>query len=395
MNFYEDFRDNHSNQKNMRSPWAFFLVGFAGVIMGAILLLLIFIGGGWLFNGFSPFSPPRNEEETNQDQNLESQEEERLPLPPREHQNTEVVNAVERVASAVVGVSNYRDTPSPQGYSRREQGTGSGVVVEPGGIIITNHHVITGADTVKVIFQDHEVIEAEVIGKDPETDLAVLEIETDRNLDYAKFTDEERLFPGETAIAIGNPLGLAFQQTVTVGVVSATERQVRIPGSEYNYTFLQTDAAINEGNSGGPLVNIRGEIIGINSAKVLDPRVEGIGFAIPGTTVERVTRDIMDHGYVVRPHLGVLIMDYSEVTGIATESGVYVEEVEPGSPADEAGIRSGDVIVKLSGKEINYYAQLFDALLNYYPGDNVDISVMRDDAKETFHVTLGEAPEGW
>jgi len=387
MGFYEDF-ENYQSRGSKKSFWPYFLTGMIGVLAGGLLLIAVLSWGGWLSERES--LPPSSNE--NHEQEESRQEETPLP-PPQEHQDTDIVNAAERVAPAVVGVSNYRYVQSGGERALIEQGTGSGVVVSPDGLIVTNQHVINNAEEIKIIFQDREVKTASVVGEDVETDLAVLEIETEGNLEYAELTETKRLHPGETAIAIGNPLGLAFQQTVTVGVVSATERQVRIPESDYNYTFLQTDAAINEGNSGGPLINIKGEIIGINSAKVLDPRVEGIGFAIPATTVERVTRDLVEQGRVIRPHMGVGIEDYSDVTGATADTGVYVQIVEPASPAAEAGIKEGDIIVEIEEDQINYYAQLFDALLNYYPGDEIEITVIREEEKQSLEVELGEDPE--
>ncbi len=383
MSLYENF---HHHREETRQPvWLYFLVGALGVLLGGFLLVMLFLfmggvpGLGWFA------SPQENEPEEGA---VEERVVEEMP-PPQEHQETEIVNAAEEVSPTVVGVSNYRRGIGPEGETLQEQGTGSGVIMDPQGIILTNHHVVEGADVVRVVFEDREVEEAEVLGKDTETDLAVLAVETNRELDYASFGETENLRPGETAVAIGNPLGLAFQQTVTSGVISGTERQVLIPGSEYRHTFVQTDAAINEGNSGGPLINVRGEVIGINTAKVLDPRVEGIGFAIPSETAEQVLQDIREHGEVIRPNIGITLIDYAEITGDISDGGVYIEEVWA-EPAREAGLQEGDVIVAMEGQSIDYQAQLFDIRLHYSPGEEVDMTVLRDGEETTLTVTLGE-----
>ena len=160
-----------------------------------------------------------------------------------------------------------------------------GVIIDAQGHIVTNQHVINGAEKIEVVFCDGRTVDAQLVGEDVLTDLAVVKIDPGNNeIKHAALSDSDKVHIGETAIAIGNPLGLAFQQTVTAGVVSAVGRQVPIPQSQYRYTYIQTDAAINEGNSGGPLINLAGDIIGINSAKIKDTGIEGMGFAIPSNT---------------------------------------------------------------------------------------------------------------
>ncbi len=380
MGFYNGFET-----KRKTGPlWAFFLVGLSGVLVGGLLFLFIY---SWIV-------PPADNGSANNrgsalTENEANRERETSPFP-EEHQYTRVVEATREVSPAVVGVGNYRYRTQFGETALEKAGSGSGVVISPQGYIITNHHVVERADKIEVIFEDGSAEAATLVGEDPVTDLAVLKVESDEELNHADFSGVETLYPGEVAIAIGNPLGMELQQTVTVGVVSATERQGRIPGSEYSYTFIQTDAAINEGNSGGPLVNIKGEIIGINAAKVGGAQVDGIGFAIPVGTVQRVVGDIMEHGRVLRPYLGVKVIDYSLVTNVHTDRGVYIDAVEPGSPAQEAGLLSGDVIREIDGHKIDFTAKLFDVLLLYYPEDEVEITVIREDREITLDTTLGE-----
>ena len=310
---------------------------------------------------------------------------------PFEHQRTAIVEAVEEVTPSVVGVSNSVIISRGGRQVILEQSTGSGVILNSRGYIVTNQHVIEGAERLDVIFRDGTIAEAELVGEDALTDLAVLNIDIgEERINPAVFSDSENVRPGETAIAIGNPLGIIFQHTVTVGVVSALDRQVLIPGSQYRYTYIQTDAAINEGNSGGPLINLAGEVIGINSAKIKDTGVEGIGFAIPGNTVQRVIEDIVQYGSVRRPLLGVIIQDLAEVTGNSTDRGVYINEVSEGSPAGEAGVLEGDIIIGIDNYHINFTAKLFDRLLEYNPGDTITLVVIREGREEEITIELAE-----
>jgi len=368
------------------SLFSYFIVGVFGALLGGLLFSAILIGGNIISQDGEV-----NENEVYIDEDLD--EERAIPDEPLEYQHTDVVGAVEKVTPAVVGISNAVAAMNRGQEVYMERATGSGVIIDPEGYIITNQHVIEEADRLDVIFDDGSTATAEIMGQDSLTDLAVIKVDTEESLEYAQISDSKSVRPGETVIAIGNPLGVIFQHTVTKGVVSAVERQVPIPGSEYQYTFMQTDAAINEGNSGGPLVNLRGDIIGINSAKIQDPLIEGIGFAIPSTTVARVVNDLMEYGRVRRAYMGVYIMDHSDVTGIGTDRGVYIQEIESGGPADEAGLQQEDVIVGISDVRIDFTAQLFDQLLQYQPGDKTDIEVKRGDEVLEFTIKLEEMPQ--
>ena len=311
-----------------------------------------------------------------------------------DYQHTEVVGAVEKAAPAVVGISNSVSVTRPGARMLIEQASGSGVVIDGEGHIVTNQHVINGAEKIEVVFCDGRTIEARLVGEDVLTDLAVVKINPGRDgVKYAVLSDSDNVHIGETAIAIGNPLGLVFQQTVTAGVVSAVGRQVPVPQSHYRYTYIQTDAAINEGNSGGALINLAGDIIGINSAKIKDTGVEGMGFAIPSNTVARVVEDIIKHGKVRRPYIGVYIQDLAEATGNSGDRGVYIQEVSGGGAAEKAGVLAGDVIVAVDGRQINVTAQLFDQLLNYEPGEELTIKIRRNGGEKNLTIELMETPE--
>jgi serine protease Do len=231
------------------------------------------------------------------------------------------------------------------------RGNGSGVIMSEDGLVLTNNHVIKGADDITVTLNDQRKFKATVVGRDPMTDIAVLRLNNAKNLKPAKFGDSSHLRPGEWVLAIGSPLG--FDHTVTVGIVSAMARQV--PDINSNVEFIQTDAAINPGNSGGPLVNLRGEVIGINTA--IAGSGQNIGFAIPVNTVKRISQDLAAGGKVTRPWIGVsmvaLTPNLSKSLGVSeTTKGVIVSQVYPDSPAYRAGFQQGDIIQRIDGKPV-------------------------------------------
>lgn len=349
------------------SLFGYLLMGLLGVIVGAALVYALF--SIYLLPGVpqEPFWPEQEKSE---------------PPPPPHQQDLATVEVVNRVLPGVVGVNRYVYVTHMGRQALVEGGSGSGVVISPDGYIVTNQHVIDGADEIRVVLHDVGTFEASLMGEDVLTDLALLKIEQ-ANLTAIPLGDSTEVWVGESVLAIGNPLG-AFQQSVTAGIISAVGRQVQIPESDYAYTFIQTDAVINPGNSGGPLVNLHGEIVGINSAKVTRLGVEGIGLSIPSNTVRRVVEDLREHGKVRRPQLGVMVTD------MPAEQGVHIREVVPGSPARQSGLQAGDLIIMIEDREVQYVAQLFDALLNYYPGDTVTLEIIRDERRQSVPVTLGE-----
>jgi S1-C subfamily serine protease len=355
-------------------PVAALLMGLLGALIGGALVYALFVFSILQLSPLPPFEPepgPADRE------------------PPPYRQDLAVVDVVSRVMPAVVGVNRHQYVTRFGQQTLVQSGSGSGVVITTDGYIVTNHHVVDGADVIMVVFSNSESYQARLVGKDSRTDLALLKIDPPHQLTSIPLGDSGKVRVGETVLAIGNPLGF-FQQTVTAGIISALERQVDLTDSDYSHTFIQTDAGINRGNSGGPLVNLRGEMIGINSAKVSQLGVEGIGFAIPSNTVERVTSDLMKHGKVRRSMLGVLPQDLSRHTGVPSDRGVHIREVVKGSAAEASGIQAGDVIIAIGEKEINYQAQLFDALLFYYPGETITVTVRRGDKVIVFTATLGE-----
>jgi serine protease Do len=283
------------------------------------------------------------------------------------------------------------------------QASGSGFLLSPDGYIMTNNHVVEGANTITVILHDRREYQAKVVGRDPNTDIAVIKIDGSR-FPSVRLGDPDRLRVGEWVLAIGNPLGdLDF--TVTAGIVSAKGRPLDIirttSGSPLAIeSFIQTDAAINPGNSGGPLVNIRGEVIGVNSAIASETGYyEGYGFAVPIDIGKRVADDLIRYGKVRRPILGVHIREISvedaELYKLPSVSGVLVQGFpsDMPSPAERAGLQPGDVIVAVNGQEVSRVNELQRKIASLRPGDTVKLDVVRAGARRTFQIPLLEAPQ--
>ncbi|TXH22293.1 MAG: Do family serine endopeptidase [Elusimicrobia bacterium] len=290
-----------------------------------------------------------------------------------------------------------RPTPAPRQFQRKQQGMGSGVVVDPRGYILTNEHVVRGADELTVTFQypEERKYAGKVVGADPRSDLAVVKIEPKGALTYAALGDSDKARVGDWAIAIGSPFGL--EQTVTVGVISAVRQSLSIEGANYS-NLLQTDAAINPGNSGGPLVNIRGEVIGVNTAIYAPTGVfAGIGFAIPANRVKDIMDQLIEKGRVVRGWMGVEILSVNDVIakqfGLAKAEGVMLNHVLPGGPADKAGLKRGDVIVSFAGKKTPTQELLVDIVGRTPPKTAVRVGLIRDGKPLELSLTTAEMPK--
>ena len=274
--------------------------------------------------------------------------------------------------------------------SKKKVGTGSGVIVSPDGYIITNHHVIENSSEVIVTTNDNKEYEAEIIGFDEVTDIAVLKIKSDINLDYIFFGDSDSTLIGEWVLAVGNPYNL--NSTVTAGIVSSKSRDL----NEYdqkNQSFIQTDAAVNFGNSGGALVNIRGELIGINTLiQSMTGGYVGYSFAVPSNTVRKIFEDIIEYGDVQKGLLGVrgvaLKSSYSRQLNIDETEGFYIDEIEEGFGADTAGLTRGDIIKSIDGFKINRFSDLSGYLSSKRPGDKVEVDFVREGRLKTAIVTL-------
>jgi len=274
--------------------------------------------------------------------------------------------------------------------SKKKVGTGSGVIISPDGHIITNYHVIENSSEVIVTTNDNKEYEAEIIGFDEVTDIAVLKIKSDINLDYIFFGDSDSTLIGEWVLAVGNPYNL--NSTVTAGIVSSKSRDL----NEYdqkNQSFIQTDAAVNFGNSGGALVNIQGELIGINTLiQSMTGGYVGYSFAVPSNTVRKIFEDIIEYGDVQKGLLGVrgvaLKSSYSRQLNIDETEGFYIDEIEEGFGADTAGLTRGDIIKSIDGFKINRFSDLSGYLSSKRPGDKVEVNFVREGRLKTAIVTL-------
>ncbi len=303
----------------------------------------------------------------------------------------DVTQVADKVGPSVVGIINNQTVTSWwTGGTFEQQGSGSGIIISSDGYVITNSHVIEGATSVDVVLNSGEKHPAKLIGYDSKTDLAVLKIEA-TNLPAAELGKSSELKVGELAVAIGNPLGLEFQGSVTAGVISALNRTMEVDGRQY--TLVQTDAAINPGNSGGPLVNRYGQVIGINTAKITKDDTEGMGFAIPIDVALPVIEELMQNGYVSgRPQIGVSLREISSAMSqyYDVPVGLYVVAVSTGSGAERAGIMVDDVIVKADGQIVTTMEELNDIRDTHKAGEVIKLTIVRGGNTMTLNVTLGE-----
>ena len=302
-----------------------------------------------------------------------------------------VTQIADKVGPAVVGIVNKQTVMSWWGGGVTEQeGNGSGFIISSDGYIVTNSHVIEGANTIQVVLSSGEEYEAIIVGQDAKTDLAVLKINA-TGLPVAELGKSSELKVGELAVAIGNPLGLEFQGSVTAGVISALNRTMNVDGRQY--TLVQTDAAINPGNSGGPLVNHYGQIIGINTVKISTTDTEGMGFAIPIDVAVPIIEELIDNGYVSgRPQIGVGVREITSdmSTYYNMPVGLYVVSVSQNSGAEKAGVLIGDVIVKADGKTVTTMDELNDVRDTHKAGETMDLAIVRSGQTMSVKVTLGE-----
>ncbi len=289
------------------------------------------------------------------------------------------------------GEPRKQEAPKEKEKPFVQMGAASGVIIDGNGYIVTNNHVVAGADDIEVSLYDNEVYKAKVIGTDPSTDLAILQI-SKKGLEALPFANSDNVEVGEWVLAIGNPFDL--NSTVTAGIVSAKGRNINIINDKSAIeAFIQTDAAINPGNSGGALVNLKGELVGINTA-IASPTgsYSGYGFAIPSNIVSKVVRDIMKYGMVQRAYLGVLIHgidgDFAKEKNLDVNEGAYVDSVMAKSSASEAGIKIGDVITGIDSVNVIKTADLLEQIGRHHPGDKVNVRVDRKGKELNFAVTL-------
>lgn len=305
-----------------------------------------------------------------------------------------------KVGPSVVGVINKTQLQSQRYYSPFggyyitpetdgelvEQGSGSGIIITTDGYVVTNQHVIDGASEIEVVINTGKTHKAEVVGQDTKTDLAVLKItpDADEELTAAVLGDSTLLEVGELAVAIGNPMGMEFSGSVTAGIVSAVNRTMSIDNRTYN--LIQTDAAINSGNSGGALINQYGEVIGINSVKLSTSGVEGMGFAIAISEAKPIINDLMESGYVTgRPYVGISITE--------TRYGLFITGIEEGSGAEEAGLKVDDMILEVDGTAVQSTSEINEIRDKKKPGDTLKFKVLRERETKEISVVLKESSQ--
>lgn len=354
-----------------------------GIIAGAIIVAMLggAIGAGGVYYAL------RNNTQTNILGNINNSNSAANPPAFKSDEGALTVpQVVEKVTPAVVGVST-KSLVRDQFFNVKEQeGLGSGFIINEDGYVVTNYHVINGAQEVKVIFSDGKEVNAKVVNYDAERDIAVIKITDDVKMPgIAQLGDSSTVKAGEEVIAIGNPLGKEFSSTVTKGIVSSPNRKISTDNGNV-LDYIQTDAAINPGNSGGPLINSNGEVIGINTAKKVGADIEGIGFAIPINEVK--TR----LGSLSKPILKMGIQARNVTSELAKENnleeGVYIVGVQEFSPAEKAGLKIGDLIVQFGGKRVKTVEELNEIKGQYNEGDTVPVQIIRDGKKMNLEIKL-------
>lgn len=383
----EEQENRKRNNKKTGSKAGYFMSGLAGIIVGALLMWL-------LLPSMVNQLPSGNQDGVNVDKADTKIDQTATEV------TTDFTKAVEKVSDAVVGITNIQEASATNFWNQQpttqEAGSGSGVIYKIEGdtaFIVTNHHVVEGAKKLEVTLNDGTKKDAKLVGSDVWTDLAVVAIDSENIKTVAQFGNSDVLKQGESVIAIGNPLGLEFYGSVTTGVISGKDRSVPVDLNADGYEdwqteVLQTDAAINPGNSGGALVNIAGELIGINSMKIAESTVEGLGFSIPINSVIPIIEELEQKGEVVRPQMGISLLDVTDVPSYYQQetlrlpkevtTGIVVSEVVQGSPADRAGIQKYDVIVEMDGKKVENSIDLRKYLYNEKEvGDTLSIKAYR------------------
>lgn len=308
-----------------------------------------------------------------------------------------VVTVINTLGNSAAAQQNPFGLFGPTSPQVPAQASGSGVIISDKGYIVTNNHVIDGAQKLQVIFADGSRHDATLVGADAFTDLAVIQVK-DQVPAVAQLGDSDALEPGQRVYAIGSPLG-DFKNSVTEGIVSALHRSIS-DSNVYREDLIQTDAAINHGNSGGPLIDVNGQVIGINTLVVRSgsagDQAEGLGFAIPSATVKQVSDKLIQFGKVDRPYLGIqyaqLTPDIAAQLDVQQTSGALIRQVEANGPAAKAGLQQGDIVTAINGDAIDENTTLTDLILKHGVGDKVSLTVQRDGKQLTIEVTLGERP---
>lgn len=369
--------NNNRNQKK-RSNLSYFTVSIIGAIIGGLVVSLL-----------SPFI---NKNNLNTNNNGVTPEQINITT-------KDQPNAVQAVAKksmkSVVGITTTETIEDFFFQQRQVQGVGSGVIVNSNGYILTNSHVINdgAAENITVLFEDGKKKAAKVLWFEKALDLAIIKVEGS-NYPAADLGDSDKLNIGEIAVAIGNPLGLDFERTVTAGYISGLNRSIQVDTYNKIENLIQTDASINKGNSGGPLLNSKGEVIGINTLKLSVEGAEGLGFALPINMAKPIIDQVITQGKYTSSYIGISGHSVSQYKAagidVGVDAGIVVKSVEPGSPAEKAGIRQMNIIISLDNKNIDSLEMLRKELYKHKPGDKVKIGLIKEGKKTEVELTLGE-----
>lgn len=373
--------------KKKKSAKEYIVAGLIGGLIGALLISIFFMAYfGVNFNNFkNDINSTLNSFNLN---NSTTTEPITKTVVLNSGNSSFVTDVVQKVGPAVVGIKNKGTAYNWWTDEELEItiGEGSGVIISKDGYVVTNNHVVSGAKSVTVILSGEKEVPATIVGTDALSDIALLKIDPKYVKAVAPLGDSSKVKVGEFVVAIGNPLGQEFAGTVTFGVVSAVNRKLDM-GNGIQIPLIQTDAAINPGNSGGALVNSSGEVIGINTAKISQTGVEGMGFAIPINYVKPIINDLMKYKKVLRPTIGISVMEYYDRSG--NVMGMYISRVYPGTGAAKAGLKEGDIILQIDGKKVTTFSDIQSILSNHKIGDVITIRVLRDGQTKDFKVTLG------
>ncbi|HEU5138757.1 MAG TPA: trypsin-like peptidase domain-containing protein [Bacillales bacterium] len=398
-NHYGSEEPSRSHKRRGRGGW--FWSGLLGAIIGVLVAAFILPALGLSYGSTANATPNQNHTAKVEDE-AEPGTEKTINV----DVNNAFTDAVDKVYDAVVGVINYQKAEF--WGEAQPKGLGSGVIYKKENgkaYIVTNNHVVEGASKLEVSLSENTKVPAVLVGRDPLMDLAVIKINADKVKGVAEFGNSDDLERGEPVVAIGNPLG--FAGTVTEGVVSAKDRTVPrdVNGDkqpDWRAEVIQTDAAINPGNSGGALINLAGQVIGINSLKIAQTAVEGIGFAIPINVAKPIIHEIEEYGKVIRPHIGIFYRPLSDFpTRYRKElfnlpekvkTGLVIAQLEQGGPADRAGVQQGDVLVSINGNKIEDALKFRKYLYKKLePGDKIKLGIYRNGKKITIPMQLGKS----
>ncbi len=373
-------KNTHPRSYKRPSGLSYFATALVGAVIGGVIVAALV--PSYLYDKLAPVQLPGN-----------TQVGQQMVINPSQELNVAAAVA-QKVTPTVVRISTVMVERDLFFGKRSSEGVGSGVIISPDGYILTNAHVVgEHPEELTVFFKDGRELDGKVLWKDSLLDLAVVKVEA-TGLPAAELGDSDGIIVGETAIAIGNPLGLRFERTVTQGIVSGLNRSIMVEQGSVMEDLIQTDAAINPGNSGGPLINGRGQVIGINTIKA---SAEGLGFAIPINITKPITQKLIKTGEFIPTYMGITPLD-SEMLGyyatdIEIQKGIYVYNVNERTPAAEVGLKVGDIITHINGEEVNTLVKFKSILYSSSPGDTVSVKYLRNKTENTVDIKLAEMPE--